>query len=315
MIIASMEGVVKRYGSFIALDYIDFDIHQGEIVGLLGPNGAGKTTLIQTLTGMVSHERGSISLFGQSDNPFSNENKEKMGIVTQEITLFDELTAKENLLFFAGVYGLKGEEKKKRVAESLEFVGLSQYADKVPAKFSGGMQRRLNIACALTHRPEFIIMDEPTVGIDPQSRNYILEAVRKLSEDGTTILYTTHYMEEVQSIASRVVIMDQAQIIKTGTVQELIQTLQHEERIHIEVTSPDSVPVDRIKDIKGVKQVFVNGNRLTVISDYDSGNLDRVITIVKENGGVLGIQTDQPNLEDVFLTLTGKQLRDGSDGS
>lgn len=315
MIIASMEGVVKRYGSFIALDYIDFDIHQGEIVGLLGPNGAGKTTLIQTLTGMVSHERGSVSLFGQSDDPFSNENKEKMGIVTQEITLFDELTAKENLLFFAGVYGLKGEEKKKRVAESLEFVGLSQYADKVPAKFSGGMQRRLNIACALTHRPEFIIMDEPTVGIDPQSRNYILEAVKKLSEDGTTILYTTHYMEEVQSIASRVVIMDQAQIIKTGTVQELIQTLQHEERIHIEVTSPENVPVDRIKDIKGVKQVFVNGNRLTVISDYDSGNLDRVITIVKENGGVLGIQTDQPNLEDVFLTLTGKQLRDGSDSS
>lgn len=313
MTIASMEGVVKRFGTFIALDHIDLTINEGEIVGLLGPNGAGKTTLIQTLTGMVPYERGTVSLFENSEKPFSNENKEKIGLVTQEITLFEELTARENLQFFAGVYGLKGEEKKRRVAEALEFVGLSNHADKDPGKFSGGMQRRLNIACALTHHPKFLIMDEPTVGIDPQSRNYILEAVRKLSDNGTTILYTTHYMEEIQSLATRVIIMDQAQIIKEGTVSELIQTLQHEERVHIDVTNPESVPVERIKTIKGVKKTLIDGNRLTVISEYDSGNLDRIITVIKENGGVLGIQSDTPDLEDVFLTLTGKQLRDGSD--
>lgn len=310
MAIASMQGVVKRYGSQVVLDYIDLDIQEGEIIGLLGPNGAGKTTLIQTLTGMTLFERGKVELFGQSKDPFSNQNKEKMGLVTQEITIFEELTAKENLQFFAGVYGLKGEEKKKRVEEALEFVGLEDKGRKRPTKFSGGMKRRLNIACALTHRPKFLIMDEPTVGIDPQSRHYILEAVKKLRENGTTILYTTHYMEEVQAIASRVVIMDQGQIIKEGTVEELIQTIQYEEKVKIDVTNPDSVPVNSLEKIAGVKKVVVSGSQITIISAADSGNLDRIITLVKEHAGVLGIQADKPNLEDVFLTLTGKQLRD-----
>lgn len=313
MAIASMDGVVKRYGSQLVMDYVDMDIREGEIIGLLGPNGAGKTTLIQTLTGMIPHERGKISLFDSSDKPFSNRNKEKIGLVTQEITVFDELTAKDNLKFFASVYGIRGSEKKARVDEALKFVGLTDSADMSPSKFSGGMQRRLNIACALTHRPRFLIMDEPTVGIDPQSRRYILDAVRQLNADGTTILYTTHYMEEIQDIASRVVIMDQGQIIKEGTVDELVQTLQHEERVHIDVTDPDSVPMERLENIEGVKKVNLKGSRLTVISEYDSGNLDRIITVVKENGGVLGIQSDKPDLEDVFLTLTGRQLRDGGE--
>lgn len=246
MIIASMQGLVKRYGSQIALDHVDLQINEGEIIGLLGPNGAGKTTLIQTLTGMVPYEKGTVELFGDAEKPFSHRNKEKTGLVTQEITVFEELTAKENLQFFAGVYGLKGEEKKKRVKEALEFVGLSNRSNKTPNKFSGGMKRRLNIACALTHHPTFLIMDEPTVGIDPQSRNYILEAVKKLRENGTTILYTTHYMEEVQAIASRVVIMDQGQIIKEGTVDELIQTIQHEEKVKIDVTDAGQIPLHKL---------------------------------------------------------------------
>lgn len=313
--IASMQGVVKRYGSDVVLDYIDLDIYEGEIVGLLGPNGAGKTTLIQTLTGMIPFERGSVELFGQSKNPFSHQNKERIGLVTQEITVFEELTAKENLQFFAGVYGLKGNEKKKRVEEALEFVGLGDKGGKFPTKFSGGMKRRLNIACALTHQPKFLIMDEPTVGIDPQSRNYILEAVKKLRESGTTILYTTHYMEEIQTIASRVVIMDQGQIIKEGTVEELIQTVQHEEKIKIDVTDPGKIPVNDLKDIAGVKNVMVSGSQITIISAFNAGNLDRIISVVKEHAGVLGIQADKPDLEDVFLTLTGKQLRDEGEGS
>lgn len=310
MTIVSMQGVVKRYGSHVVLDYIDLDIQEGEIIGLLGPNGAGKTTLIQTLTGMTPFERGKVELFEQTKNPFSNQNKEKIGLVTQEITIFEELTARENLQFFAGVYGLKGEEKKKRVEEALDFVGLGDKGGKMPTKFSGGMKRRLNIACALTHRPKFLIMDEPTVGIDPQSRNYILEAVKQLQEDGTTILYTTHYMEEVQAIASRVVIMDQGQIIKEGTVEELIQTVQHEEKVKIDVTDSESVSVESLEKIAGVKKVVISGNQIVIISAFGSGNLDRIISLVKEHVGVLGIQADKPNLEDVFLTLTGKQLRD-----
>ncbi|MFA1819853.1 ABC transporter ATP-binding protein [Virgibacillus oceani] len=310
MNIASLQGVVKRYGSNIVLDYVDLEINEGEIIGLLGPNGAGKTTLIQTLTGMVPYEKGQVALFGEAKNPFSHQNKEKIGLVTQEITIFEELTAKENLQFFAGVYGLKGEKKKNRVQEALEFVGLSDRANKVPNKFSGGMKRRLNIACALTHRPKFIIMDEPTVGIDPQSRNYILEAVKKLRENGTTILYTTHYMEEVQAIASRVVIMDQGQIIKEGTVEELIQTIQHEEKMEIDVTDTGEIPLNKLEEITGVKQASVTGNRIIVISEANTGNFDRILSMIKEHAGVLGIQADKPNLEDVFLTLTGKQLRD-----
>ncbi|MBD2867133.1 ABC transporter ATP-binding protein [Paenibacillus arenilitoris] len=310
MTIASMQGVLKRYGSYVALDYIDLDIYEGEIVGLLGPNGAGKTTLIQTLTGMLPADKGKISLFGQSQNPFSNANKEKLGLVTQEVAIFEELTAKECLHFFAGVYGLRGEEKKRRVAEALEFVGLTDQADKIPHKFSGGMKRRLNIACALTHRPKFLIMDEPTVGIDPQSRNHILESVKKLRDQGTTLLYTTHYMEEVQEVASRVIIIDQGQVIKEGTVQQLIQTIQHEEKVKFDVSDPDIIPLDKLEKITGVRQVIASGSQITVISAAGTGNLDRILSVVKEYSSVLGIQADKPNLEDVFLTLTGKQLRD-----
>lgn len=310
MLIASMRGVVKRYGLHVALDHVDLDIYEGEIIWLLGPNSAGKTTLIQTLTGMKPYERGSVTLFGQSETPFSNDVKKKLGLVTQEITVFEELTARENLSFFAGVYGLTGGMKKQRVAEALEFVGLADYADKTPAKFSGGMKRRLNIACALTHQPQFLIMDEPTVGIDPQSRNHILEAVRKLRDQGTTILYTTHYMEEVQALASRVVIMDQGQIIKEGTVQELIQTIQHEERVRFDVADPGNVPLKELEHVSGVRKVAANGSQITVISAAGAGNLDRILSLIKERTAVLGIQADKPNLEDVFLTLTGKQLRD-----
>lgn len=310
MKVASMQGVLKRYGSYVALDYIDLDINQGEIVGLLGPNGAGKTTLIQTLTGMVPYDQGKVELFGRSGPPFPDETKEKLGLVTQEVTVFEELTARESLLFFAGVYGLRGEERKKRVAEALEFVGLGEQANKMPHHFSGGMKRRLNIACALTHRPRFLIMDEPTVGIDPQSRKAILESVQRLRDNGTTILYTTHYMEEIQEIASRVIIMDQGQVIKEGTVQELIQTLRHEEKVRFELADPGSVQTGKLEQIPGVQSVAADGNRITVTSAAGAGNFDRILSVVKEQSGVLGIQVDQPNLEDVFLTLTGRQLRD-----
>ncbi|GAA0372759.1 ABC transporter ATP-binding protein [Bacillus horti] len=315
MTVAKMKNIVKRYGSHLALDNVDLEIHKGEIVGLLGPNGAGKTTLIHTLAGLIKYDSGSIECFGQSHKTHLQEIKKHMGLVTQDITIFEDLTAEENLAFFGGIYGLKGAELKQRIKETLEFVGLSDQAKKLPTKFSGGMVRRLNIAAALTHQPKFMIMDEPTVGIDPQSRNYILESVRKLQQNGTTVLYTTHYMEEVQALASRVVIIDQGHIIAQGTIDELVQRIQHEEKIKLEVGEASDELVARLEKLDGVKQVVRDGARLQIISQVGAGNLDRALSIAKDFGGVQSITAEKPTLEDVFLTLTGKQLRDGGDAS
>lgn len=309
--IASLNGIVKRYDSKLVLDYIDLDINEGQIIGLLGPNGAGKSTLIRCLTGMETVNQGNVTLFGDGKKPFPNKNKEKIGLVTQEISIFPELTAQENANFFAGIYGLKGEVRKRRVAEALAFVGLAEHTKGRAQNFSGGMQRRLNIACSLVHDPKFLIMDEPTVGIDPQSRNHILQAVKKLQRNGTTILYTTHYMEEVEAIASEVVILDKGQIITRGTVQDLIRNIQHEERIKVEVSHPEEVSLESIQALPDVKQVIKDGNQILVVSSANSGHLDRILTIIKEDSGVVGINVEKANLEDVFLTLTGRTLRDG----
>ncbi len=311
--VASLTGIVKRYGKKLVLDYTDLDIRQGEILGLLGPNGAGKTTLIKCLTGMENVDQGTIELFDDQKNPFHTRNKERIGLVTQEISVFVELTAKENINFFAGIYGLKGEKRKQRVQEALEFVGLTEHAKERAAKFSGGMLRRLNIACSIVHEPKLLIMDEPTVGIDPQSRNHILEAVKKLNQRGTTILYTTHYMEEVEAIASEVVIIDQGQVMTRGTVQELVRNIQHEEKIKIEVSHPEMISLDQIEKLVDVKQVTKIGNEIVVIAIAGSGHLDRILSIIKEGSGIISMNVEKPDLEDVFLTLTGRTLRDGGE--
>lgn len=311
MTIVHMKDIVKRYGNQLVLDYVDLDMVEGEILGLLGPNGAGKTTLIHALIGLINIDAGDIQVFGTSHKGNSLDIKRQLGFVTQDISIYEDLTARENLEFFGGIYGLKGQVLKERVAETLSFVGLSEYANKLPAKFSGGMLRRLNIACALVHRPKLLIMDEPTVGIDPQSRNHILETVRELNRQGTTILYTTHYMEEVQSIASRVVIMDQGHVIAEGTIRELVERIQHEEKISMEVAEVSGELISRLKKLNGIKQVIQKGNELQIISQVGAGNLDRVLAIAREAGGVRSINAEKPTLEDVFLTLTGKRLRDG----
>lgn len=313
MQIANIKNIVKRYGTHLALDHVDLEIEEGEILGLLGPNGAGKTSLIHSLVGVIGIDSGEIKVFDKSHKSSILEIKRQTGLVTQDITVFPDLTARENLEFFGGVYGLKGLELKQRVDETLEFVGLTEHAKKLPSKFSGGMQRRLNIACALVHRPKFLIMDEPTVGIDPQSRNHILETVRKLNKQGTTILYTTHYMEEVQSIASRVVIMDQGHVIAQGTIDELVERIQHEEKIKLEVGEPSEKLLEKLRALDGVKQVSLSGKVILIISRVGSGNLDRALSIAKEAGGVKSVSAEKPTLEDVFLTLTGKRLRDGEE--
>lgn len=310
MTIATMNHIIKRYGHQLVLDHVHLEIRQGEILGLLGPNGAGKTTLIHALSGLIGIDSGSIELFGERPSGPMLEVKRKIGLVTQDITVFEDLTAHENLAFFGGIYGLRGTELRRQITETLQFVGLTDQAHKRPSKFSGGMKRRLNIACSIIHRPRLLIMDEPTVGIDPQSRNHILESVRELQKRGTTILYTTHYMEEVQSLASRVVIMDQGHVIAQGTIDELVKNIHHEEKIKLEVVELTKDLIDNIKQLDGVKHVVLNGAQIQIISRAGAGNLDRILSLAKSAGGVLSIHAEKPTLEDVFLTLTGKQLRD-----
>ncbi|TCK92756.1 ABC-2 type transport system ATP-binding protein [Natranaerovirga hydrolytica] len=311
--VANLKNVIKRYGNDVVLDNISFEVYEGEVLGLLGPNGAGKTTTIKALIGLIGIDAGEIHLLGEKQNVNNIQLKQNIGLVTQEITVFDDLSAEENLKYFGGLYGIKGKELQKRVQEVLEFVGLLEYAKKSPRKFSGGMSRRLNIACALVHRPKFLIMDEPTVGIDPQSRNYILESVKRLAKEGTTILYTSHYMEEVQAISTRIIIMDQGNIIANGTLKELVQRIQHEEKINITVENPSEDLTERFQGIQGVKSVTNDGSEYVIISGAGYGNLNRVLSIAQEKGGVSNVSADKPTLEDVFLTLTGKKLRDGGD--
>ena len=311
MNLARLNDVVKRFGAVLALDHVDLEVESGEILGLLGPNGAGKTTAIRILAGLLEPDSGAIEVFGNRRRSDLDGAKRRLGLVTQEISVFDDLSARENLEFFGGLYGLRGADLKRRIADTLDFVGLSAHADRRPKGFSGGMRRRLNIACALTHAPEFLIMDEPTVGIDPQSRNHILESVRSLRDRGTTILYTSHYMEEVEALSDRVVILDQGRVIAEGTVNDLIERIHYEERVRIEVGSPSEGFVAALRAIPGVKSVEKAGPAFVVASEAGSDNLDKVLLAARSEGGVRSVETERPSLEDVFLTLTGKSLRDG----
>lgn len=314
MTIASMKKVVKRYGETTALDNLDLEIRQGEVLGLLGPNGAGKTTAIRSLCGLIAVDSGDITVFGQKQGTENVKTKKEMGIVTQEITVFTDLSAGENLRYFGSLYGLRGSDLNDNVERVLKFVGLAEHAKKKPKKFSGGMQRRLNIGCALVHRPKLLIMDEPTVGIDPQSRNHILESVKKIAAEGTTIIYTSHYMEEVQTISDRISIMDAGRVIAEGTLDELVGRIQYEDTIRMTANMPSEALTEDIRAISGVKNVNVNGNEYLIISGAESGNLSRIMEIAMRHGGVSNITNDKPNLEDVFLTLTGKKLRDDEEG-
>ena len=308
--IANMENVIKRYGDATAVDHLNLDVAEGEILGLLGPNGAGKTTAIRILCGLINADSGEIKVFGQKQSIRNLKTKQDMGLVTQEITVFADLSATENLRYFGGLYGLRGAELNANVEEMLEFVGLAEHAKKRPGKFSGGMQRRLNIACALVHKPKFLIMDEPTVGIDPQSRNHILESVKKIADRGTTVLYTSHYMEEVQAVCSRISIMDAGRVIADGTLEELVGRIQHEDRVRLTAAAPADALAEDLRAISGVKSVEQNGKDYLIISGAGSGNVNRIMEVAQRHGGVTSFSEDKPNLEDVFLTLTGKRLRD-----
>ena len=216
-----IENLVKRYGDLVALNHLNLDIHEGEIFGLLGPNGSGKTTAINCLLSLLKYDKGTIEVFGQPMTPESYQVKQQIGIVLQNVAVFDELTVYENIDYFCGLYVSDKHRRKEQVNEAIQFVGLEDYCKTRPGKLSGGLLRRLNIACGIAHKPRLIIMDEPTVAVDPQSRNKILEGIQKLNEQGSTIIYTSHYMEEVEQICTRIAIMDHGRVIASGTTEEL----------------------------------------------------------------------------------------------
>ena len=312
--LATMKNVVKRYGDFTAVDHLDLDIKQGDILGLLGPNGAGKTTAIRILCGLINADKGDVTVFGKKQSINNIDIKREMGIVTQELTVFGDLSAYDNLKYFGSLYGLRGSELSDNVRRVLEFIELTEHKNKKPGQYSGGMKSRLNIGCALVHRPKLLIMDEPTVGIDPQSRNHILESVKKIASEGTTVIYTSHYMEEVQAICNNIAIMDAGRVIAGGTIDELVGNISHEDTIQLTAVSASDALTEDIKAVSGVKKVTVNGNNYLIISTADSGNLNRIMEIAMRHGGVASITNDKPTLEDVFLTLTGKCLRDEGSG-
>lgn len=240
MVVVRIDQLTKKFGDTVAVDNISLEIETGEIFGLLGPNGAGKSTTIYILCGLLSMNKGKVEILGKDIRKEPNFTKRNTGIVPQDLAIYEELTAYENVKFFAGLYGLRGGELKQGVEEALEFVGLSDKARSFAKDFSGGMKRRLNIACAIAHKPKLIVMDEPTVGIDPQSRNHILQSVKKLNQMGCTIIYTSHYMEEVEEISSKIAIIDHRKVIAEGTKEELKAIITKTNNVWIMVESGSS---------------------------------------------------------------------------
>jgi ABC-2 type transport system ATP-binding protein len=311
MNILEIKNLTKKFGDFIAVDHMSLAIQEGEIFGFLGSNGAGKSTTINMVAGLLRNNGGEIAIFGKNIISHSKFAKMNIGIVPQDLAIYEDMTAYENIRFFAGLYGLRGAQLKERVEEALEFVGLLDKQKTYPKNFSGGMKRRLNIACAIAHRPKLIIMDEPTVGIDPQSRNYILTSVRKLNEMGCTIIYTSHYMEEVEEICTRIAIVDHGKVIAEGTKEQLKAIITDTKDIWVEVKNSETLDEKGLKEINGVLSVSVEENVVKINSHSEVNNLNQIIQFFMNRGmEIRSLQEKAPNLETVFLTLTGRNLRD-----
>lgn len=308
--IVEVKNLVRRYQNKIAVDNMNLSIRKGEIVGLLGPNGAGKTTLIQSMIGVSEIQSGEIRMFGKNMMTDAMSIKGRIGVVPQNIALIDDFSAIENVTYFGRLYGLRGARLKEGVQKALEFTNLWDRRKESPRKYSGGMQRRLNIACSIVHSPELIIMDEPTVGIDPQSRNHILESIKALNASGTTIVYTSHYMEEVEAICSRVVIMDNGRLIAEGTKEELAEFVQEEQIAEMELSHVAYSMTEAVKAINGVKECTYLGEQMTVIFDRSISIAVILQAIAEQGASIKRISMQAARLEDVFLSLTGKRLRD-----
>ncbi|MEK3675492.1 ABC transporter ATP-binding protein [Paenibacillus sp. FSL R10-2771] len=311
MALAVLTDVVKRYDSKLIVDHVNFSLQEGEIFGLLGPNGAGKSTTISMICGLLKADSGEIMIDGLSVREKPLEVKKRIGLVPQELALYENMSAAENVSFFGKLYGLRGKLLKERIQEALEFTGLSDRARDKPSTFSGGMKRRLNIACAITHRPRLIIMDEPTVGIDPQSRNHILESVKTLNKLGSTIIYTSHYMEEVAAVCDRVAIMDKGHIIACGTESELRERVAHEEKIVVKAANITPALINELRQHPRISRVEVVQDAVEMYLPSSQNELQDILFIFAKHEGVIAsLNIEEPDLETLFLSLTGRTLRD-----
>lgn len=309
MYILQIENLHKKYDNFKALKGVDLSIKKGEIYGLLGPNGAGKSTLIKTISGLEKKTEGTI-IFEEKEKNI-NKYKKHIGLLPQDLAIYLDFTARENIAFFCSLYGYKGRELKERVDKALEFVGLTDVKNKKAKEFSGGMKRRLNMGCAIAHSPSLIIMDEPTVGIDPQSRNHILESVKRLNEEGATIIYTSHYMEEVEELCKYISIMDNGKIIASGSKEYLKSNLVNYNVYTINLKNKLYNIENYISKIYGVQNIEIENNEIRCYYLKDTNILQKLINTISNHGGVIeNIKNEVPTLESVFLTLTGKKLRD-----
>lgn len=309
--IIEIKNLTKCYGDLVALDDFSLDVYEGEILGLLGPNGSGKSTTINTILSLLKYDSGKINIFNQEMSPTAYNIKSKIGVVFQDVAVFEELNVIENIDYFCGLYINDKKIRKSYVQDAIDLVSLNEFIKFKPKELSGGLLRRLNIACGIAHKPKLIFLDEPTVAVDPQSRNNILEGIKQLNKLGATIVYTTHYMEEVEQLCSRIVVMDKGKIIASGTKDELKDMISLGERITIELKSMNQAFIDRLKNSNRVISVEIENNIVHISYNTKEDNLSKLIDFVRENNvSYTSLFSERPTLNDVFLELTGKELRD-----
>lgn len=309
--IIEVKNLTKEYKKIKAVDNLSFDVKEGEILGLLGPNGSGKSTTINCILSLLNYQNGDIKVFGEEMNPDSYSIKSKIGVIFQEVAVFEELTVYENIDYFCGLYISDKVTRSKYVEDAIDFVGLNEFKKFYPKQLSGGLLRRLNIACGIAHKPKLIFLDEPTVAVDPQSRNNILDGIKRLRDNGATILYTTHYMEEVEMLCDRIIILNKGKIIAQGTSDELKGLANIEEKITVEINDIDDKLLDEINNFKNVCDVSLNINVLQITYKKGENNLGELMEYLKNKKVTYNkIFSERPTLNDVFLELTGKELRD-----
>ena len=309
--IIEVKKLTKMYKNLKAVDNISFEVKEGEILGLLGPNGSGKSTTMNCMLSLLEFKEGTITIFGKEMKPNAYDIKKEIGVVFQDVALFEELTVYDNMDYFCGLYIKDKKTRKQYIEDAIKLVGLEDFKKFYPKQLSGGLLRRLNIACGIAHKPKIVFLDEPTVAVDPQSRNNILDGIEKLRENGATIIYTTHYMEEVEILCDRVIILDKGIIIAEGTPDELKELANMEEKVSVYIEKLEEKHIEEIKKLKNVSEVTYHNSNLIVIYNKGKNNLISLTKYLeKERISYDKIYSERPTLNDVFLELTGKELRD-----
>lgn len=308
--IIKVEDLIKSFKEKIVLDHFNLSLEKGDVLGLIGPNGCGKTTSIMCMLSLLKYDSGTIEVFGKKDISSEYEIKKKIGIVPQELAVFNNLTVKENIDYFCGLYISNKNERKRLVNEAIEFTGLQSHEKMLKKKLSGGLKRRLNIACGISHKPELVILDEPTVAVDAQSRKFILDGIKNLAENGSSILYTTHYLDEAEYLCNKISIMDNGKNVLTGDMQTLINGVSVKEKITI-VGFVDPKIISILENQDEVIDIETKENQITLNYSNNIGNMKKLIHLLDENNVIYEeIFSKKPKLEDIFLEMTGKELRE-----